>query len=80
MNSTSTALTMLRMASVASCAHLPSVPAFPVDDAMLAAASSPSDCCDLKSSKDWVRFAKNVAGSHRFCFGGFRSRYTEACD
>jgi len=32
-----------------------------------------ADGSDLKSSKDWVRFA-NVAGSHRFCFGGFRRR------
>jgi hypothetical protein len=30
-----------------------------------------ADGSDLKSSQDWVRFAKNVAGSHRLCFGDF---------
>ena len=40
MNSASTALAMQRMAFVDSCARLPPVPAFPVDDSMGAAAAA----------------------------------------
>jgi hypothetical protein len=35
------------------------------------------DCSRMarsESSRDWVRFAKNAASSHRFCFGGLRRR------